>query len=74
MEKFIKDTEEALVKQIIEMVGDDYNNYPELVSLLCNVNLLPEQIKEGKDALYMAAIVEAYNRGLKHHKPFHFGV
>lgn len=74
MEEFSKEQEDAFVKAIIDMVGDVYNDYPELISLLYDVDLLPEQINQASDALHMAAIVEAFYRGLKQQNPIPFGV
>ena len=68
MEKLVQNLEKDVIKSIIEITGNDYNNYPELVSLLYDVNLLPEQITEARFALHMAAIVEAFKRGLNHKK------
>ena len=41
------------------------NNTPELLSLLYDADLLPEQINSVRGAISVAAVVEAYKAGLK---------
>lgn len=50
---------------LILMHSKTINETPYLLSLLYDVKLLPEQITDMKQAIYMAAIVEAYKEGSK---------
>ena len=57
------------INKCIKVVDEHgYNKYPELVSLLYDVGLLPEQIVDKLSALYMSAIVEAFMLGLWENK------
>jgi len=51
---------------IVSSYANMINKTPYLLSLLYDINLLPEQVSSMQEAIYMAAIVDAYKEGLKH--------
>jgi hypothetical protein len=51
---------------IVSLYANMINETPYLLSLLYDINLLPEQVSTKQEAIYMAAIVDAYKEGLKH--------
>ena len=51
---------------IVSLYANMINETPYLLSLLYDINLLPEQVSSVQEAIYMAAIVDAYKEGLKH--------
>lgn len=53
------------MNELILKYTETINKTPYLLSLLYDVNLLPEQITSMEKAIYMAAIVEAYKEGSK---------
>jgi hypothetical protein len=50
---------------IVSLYANTINETPYLLSLLYDINLLPEQVSSVQEAIYMAAIVDAYKEGLK---------
>ena len=55
--------EQHAVQEVVATYRSTISNTPALLSLLYDVDLLPEQIVTMRGAVTMAAVVEAYNLG-----------
>lgn len=56
---------ESGVEEVLVAYRKRINETPVLLSLLYDVDLLPEQIVSLRGAMSMAAVVEAYEAGLR---------
>lgn len=56
-------TEEQTAQNVVANYRKIINNTPDLLSLLYDADLLPEQITSMRGAVSMAAVVEAYKLG-----------
>ena len=56
-------TEQQLAQGLITQFRAFISNTPDLLSLLYDADLLPEQIVSMRGAVSMAAVVEAYKLG-----------
>jgi hypothetical protein len=65
-------SEAEIIEQILAHYRSSINSTPALLSLLYDVDLLPEQITTIRDAKSMAAVVEAYKLLNKDVKPLDF--
>lgn len=65
-------TEAEYVEQILAHYRSTISNSSELLSLLYDADLLPEQIISARGAKSMAAVVEAYKLSNKEVKPLDF--
>lgn len=56
-------TEEELAQGLIAQYRSIISNTPDILSLLYDADLLPEQLVSVRGAISMAAVVEAYKLG-----------
>jgi len=61
-------TEEEFIDEVVQPRRKFINENPELLSVLYDIDLLPEQIKMPVNAVRMAAFCELYKRYLDNNK------